>query len=97
MLRPHLLCLCLATPAAAEMTERQRLDLACAGWATDRFMLGIVSGKLAEMGGALDDVRATNPTARLARTMSQNLQIMRAAIAKGRAANAPVFDQVCGD
>lgn len=85
----------LAAPAAAQMSDAEKLKIACTGWATDRLMVSIVAQKNREAIKALDDIGDSNPSKPLARAVSDSLTTINAGIAKGRDGTTPVLEAVC--
>jgi len=86
-------------PAAApadELSLSERLLIACKGWSVARLMNDTVATKQAEMIAALDAIGDGNPTAPLARAVSESLGAINAAMAEGAESAEPAWNGVCG-
>lgn len=84
-----------ATATRAEMSDDEKLRLACMGWAGDRVLISVIGKKHRELAGALDDIATTNPTKPLARTVSESLTTIDAHAIRAQETSSDAFSAIC--
>lgn len=95
MIRFILMVAALATPVTAELSDSEKLDIACDGWRVDRGMLSVVAMKNREMIDALNDIDSANPSKPVARAVADSVTTINNAIRDGLKGTTPALDHVC--